>query len=121
MPYKDKFKQSEWYRRWYQKHGRSRSPTTNEDRKRYRQENPDIYRCALEVERMRKFIVRPETCPICGEAAKTQLHHPDHSKPFTGVMCCAKCHKRIEVGMIPCPDPKPIEIADGLDNVLIPV
>jgi ribosomal protein S27AE len=39
-------------------------------------------------------LVRPDTCPRCGQPGNIEAHHADYSKPYDVQWLCAECHRK---------------------------
>lgn len=47
---------------------------------------------ALDRAVLRKQIIRPNNCQVCGKKSKVMGHHCDYSKPLNVVWMCSTCH-----------------------------
>ncbi len=78
MPYKDKNKQREAYRKW---------SINNKEKRR-------AYQVILRIAKKHNPI--PQTCIIDGCEEIGERHHPDYSKPHEVVWICRYHHRRTE-------------------------
>lgn len=63
--------------------------------KKYRTEHPERIAAGEAFKQaLRKGIVKPEPCRVCGDA-KTEGHHPDYSHPIDVVWLCRKHHREV--------------------------
>lgn len=63
--------------------------------KEYRERYPNKYRAhSLVASAIKKgSLVRPDTCPLCGDTYAIIAHHCDYSKPLEVDWMCEFCHK----------------------------
>ena len=84
-----------FYREWYAKNKRNRSPDYIECIKDWRQKNPEKSKTAMKLAYYvrRGYIIKPKTCSICKRETRILGHHEDYSKPYEVVWLCYSCHK----------------------------
>ena len=93
---KDKIR--EYYREWYAKNGRTRSPFHREYILQWNQNNPGKRRAHALVARAIKqgTLIRADHCEVCN-IPTTYLdgHHDDYRKPLKVRWVCQSCHRKI--------------------------
>lgn len=68
-----------------------------ENTKRYRQENPQRYKCNTAVNNaLRDGRLHKLPCWVCG-SENVEAHHPDYDAPLSVVWLCAEHHKEIHL------------------------
>lgn len=88
-------KQSEYFREWYAKNGRSRIEGYTESIKEWVRKNPEkimahkLVKSAVHI----GFLTRPIECSECSRETKVFAHHDDYSQPLNVRWLCGSCHK----------------------------
>lgn len=60
------------------------------------------------IQFVRKYWLRPKSCPICWSWINIVMHHPSYDsfdKRSEVIFCCQSCHKLIHTWDIACPEP----------------
>lgn len=83
---KNREKYNAYYRTWYAKNGRSRTPE-----KQYAH-----YRVSVAIKKGE--LVRPTVCVECLSQARIEAHHDDYNKPLMVRWLCNRCHRKIHTG-----------------------
>lgn len=95
MAYKDKVKQSEYYKKWYAENGRNRSIDYLEATIDWHKKHPYAKAIHMKVKRAIASgkLLKPINCESCSNESKLSGHHNDYSKPLDVQWLCSSCHK----------------------------
>lgn len=91
-----KKRRAEYYKLWYETHGRGRSQRDRDLVKLWALRNPKAVGARQKVYQALKSgrLVKPERCPNCNERRKLVGHHEDYDYPFRVTWLCYSCNPR---------------------------
>lgn len=90
-------KQALYYRKWYKKNGRKRTPNQAEIVFLWVQNNPKKVKAMTELNKaIRKgLLTKPLKCVTCKKPRRVHGHHKNYNKPLKVLWLCSSCHKRM--------------------------
>jgi len=87
---------AEYYKLWYETHGRGRSQKAKEQNKLWALRNPKANKARQTVSRALKTgrLHKPSRCVNCNERRALLAHHEDYDYPYMVTWICFSCHPR---------------------------
>lgn len=95
-------KQAEYYKEWYARNGRRRSPNYTDVIVLWQRNHSGAVRTQgkLHYAVKKGLLMRPENCVLCGKGGRMGGHHEDYNFPFEVMWVCSSCHKKIHLRLV---------------------